>query len=59
MDVAIDHLKVWQSPKAEQFGPRKIAVLIPDLKQRNSVINFAIPPEASAGLSAATRLQAA
>ena len=57
--LAIDHLKVWQTPKPEQLRPREIAVFVPDAKQRESVINFGIPPEPFAGLAAATRLEAA
>ena len=30
MDVAVDHLKVRQSPKIEQSGPRGVPVLAPD-----------------------------
>jgi hypothetical protein len=29
VDVAIDYLKVWQSPESQQLRPRQIAVFVP------------------------------
>jgi hypothetical protein len=49
----IDHLKVWQAPKAEQLWLRKTAVFGQNTKQREPVINFGI----SASFATATRLE--
>ena len=58
MDVAINHLKVGQSPIAEQFRPPFIPMVTPDLKQRDPVIDLCVLPQASASLAAAPSLQA-
>ena len=58
MDVAIDHLQVWQTPIIEQLGPRRGAVFAPHPKQRDAVVYLCVLPEPSASLAKAPRLQA-
>ena len=58
VDIAIDKLKVWQSPIIEQRRPRSIAVLAPHPKQRRAMINFGAFPQPSSGFAAAPGLQA-
>jgi hypothetical protein len=59
VDVAIDHLKVRQTPISEQLRPRRIPALVPHPKQRDAVVDLGVLPEASAGFTAAPSLQAA
>jgi hypothetical protein len=58
VDVAVNHLKVWQTPKIEQLRPWKVPVLAPNPKQRDAVVNFCIPPQPTSTLSAAATLEA-
>ena len=55
--VAINHLKVRQSPIPEQFRPSVMAMVTPDKKQWDTVIYLGVPPEPSTGLAAAAALQ--
>jgi hypothetical protein len=57
MVFTVDHLKVWQAPKAKQLRPGSLAVLIPHPKQQDPVVNFCIPPKPSAALAAAPCLR--
>jgi hypothetical protein len=45
MDVAINHLKVGQSPKIEQSRPGRVSVFAPDPEQPDAMVNFGIPPQ--------------
>ena len=56
--VAIDHLKVWQTPIVEERRPRCIPVFAPHSKQRDTMINFGALPQPSAACAAAPCLQA-
>ena len=58
VDVAIDQLKVRQAPKIEQPRPRRVSVFAPDPKQRDAMVNFGVPPQPPAALSAASTLEA-
>jgi hypothetical protein len=58
VDVAIDHLKVDQSPKVKQSRPRRISVFAPDPEQRDALVNFGIPPQPAGSLTAAPTLEA-
>ena len=58
MDVAINHLKVGQSPKIEQSRPGRVSVFAPDLEQRDAMVDFGGPPQPSTTLSAAPTLEA-
>ena len=40
VDVAVDHLKVRQSPKIEQSRPRRVSVFAPDPEQRDATSAF-------------------
>ena len=42
MDVAVDHLKVGQSPKIEQSRPRHPPVFAPDPKNGEAMVNFGV-----------------
>jgi hypothetical protein len=44
MDVAIDYLKVWQTPKVEQLRPTQISMFAPHPKKRNAVVNLGTFP---------------
>jgi hypothetical protein len=57
MDVAVDHLKVRQSPKVDQSRPRRVSVFAPDPEQRDAMVNFGIPPQPPAALSAPPTLE--
>jgi hypothetical protein len=56
--VSVDHLEVWQAPITEQLRPLRIPVFAPYPKQRDSVVDLGGPPESSAGLATAARLEA-
>jgi hypothetical protein len=56
VDVAIDHLKVWQTPISKQRRPRRFPIFVPHPEQRDAVINLGAFPEAAAGFAATTRL---
>ena len=58
MDVAINHLKVGQSPKIEQTRPGRVSVFAPDAEKRDAMVNFGIPPQPPAALSAPPTLDA-
>ena len=58
VDVAIDHLKVRESPITQQFRPFFIPMVTPNLKQGDSVIDLGIFPESAAGLPASPPLEA-
>jgi hypothetical protein len=58
VDVAIDHLKVRESPISEQFRPFFIPMVMPDPKQGNAVIDLGVFPESAAGLPAPSPLEA-
>jgi hypothetical protein len=58
VNIAINHLKVGQSPIAEQFRPSFIAMVTPDPKQWDPVIYLGIAPQSSTCLAAATPLEA-
>ena len=58
VDVAIDHLKVWQTPKIEQTRPGRVSVFAPDAEKRDAMVNFGIPPQPPAALSAPPTLDA-
>jgi hypothetical protein len=58
VDVAINDLKVGQSPKIKQSRPRLVSVFAPDPKKRDAMVNFGILPQPSAALSAAPTLEA-
>jgi hypothetical protein len=57
VDVAIDHLKVGQSPKSQQPRPTRVTVFAPNPEQRDAVVNFGVPPQSPAALSAAPTLK--
>ena len=57
VDIAINHLKVGQSPKIEQSRPRHVSVFAPDAEKRDAMVNLGIPPQPPAALSAAPTLQ--
>ena len=52
MDVAINHLKVGQSPKIEQSRPGRVSVFAPDPEQPDAMVNFGIPPQRPTALRA-------
>ena len=56
VDVAINHLEVWQAPIIEQRRPRRVAVFVPHPKQRDAVVNLGAFLQPPAGLTAAARL---
>ncbi len=56
VNIAINHLKVRQSPKVEQSRPRRVSVFAPDPEQRDAMVDFGIPPQPPAALSAAPTL---
>ena len=58
VDIAIDHLKIWQAPIIEQLRPWRVPVFAPHPKQRHAVVNLGAFPQPSAGFAAASRLQA-
>ena len=58
MDVAVNHLKVWQTPKIEQTRPGRVSVFAPDAEKRDAMVNFGIPPQPPAALSAPPTLDA-
>ena len=58
VNVAVDHLKVWKSPITEQFRPFFIAMVVPDPKQGDPVIDLGVFPESAAGLPASPPLEA-
>jgi len=57
MDNAINYLEIWQAPIVEQIWPRRLLVLAPHPKQRDTVVNFGALPQPTAGLAAAPPLQ--
>ena len=58
MDVAINHLKVGQSPKIEQSRPGRVSVFAPDPEQPDAMVNFGIPPQPPTALRAPPTLDA-
>jgi hypothetical protein len=44
VDVAIDHLEIWQAPKIKQLRPGHIPIFPPYPKQRNAVVNLSALP---------------
>src|SRR5262249_46540171 len=58
VDLAINHLKVGQSPKRQWSRPRRVSAFAPDPKQRDAIVHFGVPPQPSAALSAASTLEA-
>jgi hypothetical protein len=58
VNIAIDHLKIWQAPIIEQLRPRRIPVFAPHPKQRDAVIHLGTSPQSSTGFAAASPLQA-
>jgi hypothetical protein len=57
VNIAINYLKVWQAPIAEQIRPRRFPVLAPNSKQRDAVVDFGAFPQPPAALAAAPPLQ--
>jgi hypothetical protein len=58
VDVAVDDLKVGQSPKIEQSRPGRVSLFTPDSKQRDAMVNFGVPPQPPAALGAPPTLDA-
>ena len=56
--VAVDHLKIGHAPIRQQLGPRRVAALAPDAKQRHAVVDLGGFPKPPAQLRAPSRLQA-
>ncbi len=52
----VDHLKVGRSPKGQQIRPRKRAMVRPDSKQGQAVIDFGCPEQAPPGSRTASVL---
>src|SRR5512132_797582 len=50
VDVAVNHLKVWQTPKIEQTRPGRVSVFAPDAEKRDAMVNFGFPPQPRAAL---------
>jgi hypothetical protein len=57
VNVAVNNLKVGQSPKIEQSRPGRVSVFAPDPKKRDEMVNFGVPPSPPAALSAAPTLE--
>jgi hypothetical protein len=57
VDVAINHLKIWQSPIVEQLRPSFIAMVAPDSKQGDAMIYLGVPPQPSACLETTSPLK--
>ena len=53
VDVAIDYLKVGQAPIVAQSRPRRVSVCAPNPEQRDAMVDFSVPPQPAAALSAA------
>jgi hypothetical protein len=58
VNLAIDHLKVRESPITEQFRPVFIPMVTPNPKQGDPVIDLGVFPEPAAGLPASPSLEA-
>jgi hypothetical protein len=58
VDIAINHLKVGQSPKIEQSRPSRVSSFAPHPKERDAMVHFGVPPQTRAALSAAPTLDA-
>jgi hypothetical protein len=58
VDVAVNHLKVWQTPKIEQTRPGRVSAFAPDAEKRDAMVNFGISPQPPAALSAPPTLDA-
>jgi hypothetical protein len=58
MDIAVDRLKVGQTPIIEQLRPWGVPVLAPHPKQRDAVVHLGAFPQPAAGFAAASCLQA-
>src|SRR5580700_7169365 len=42
MGVAVDHLQIGQAPKAEESRPWHVAMLAPELEERQLVVDFGV-----------------
>ncbi len=58
MGRSVDDLQVGHAPEVEQLGPRALAMVAPDRKQRHPVVDLGVLAEALAGQAAAALLQA-
>ena len=58
MGIAVDDLKVRETPEVEQRRPSGLAMLAPHAKQRNAMVDFGGFPEPPAGLDATVALDA-
>ncbi len=58
VNIAINHLKVRQSPKIEQSRPSGVSVFVPNPEQRDAMVDFGIPPQPPAALGAPPTLDA-
>ena len=45
VEIAINHLKVGQSPKIEQSRPGRVSVFAPHPIERDAMVHFGVPPQ--------------
>ena len=57
MSGSIDDLQVRDAPEGQQCRPRSIAIVVPDLEQRNVVIDLGILEQPFAGCETAALLK--
>ena len=54
---SIDDLQVRDAPEGQQYGPRSVAIVVPDLEQGNVVIDLGILEQPFAGCETAALLK--
>ena len=54
---SIDDLQVRNAPEGQQYGPRSVAIVVPDLEQGNVVIDLGILEQSIAGCETAALLK--